>query len=86
MKIKPNILHILDPRKEGDSVIEYMKNLYLNSGAFSLRGRFEYIYNQELWEDLIIKDGNKISLGKNPLPQYTFLSPIACAVVGYPER
>lgn len=65
-KVEPKILHILDPRKGAVSVIEYMKNFYLNSGAFAINGRFEYIYNQKHWESLLIKDGDKISLGKNP--------------------
>jgi hypothetical protein len=64
-KVNAKLLHVLNPRVCQESVITYMKCLFLNSELLSGDERFRFL-SDKYWQGQVIREGRRITLGSNP--------------------
>jgi hypothetical protein len=64
-KVKTKLLHVLNPRLNARTVINYMKCLYLNSELTSGVDRLGFLSSKH-WKGRVIQEGPRISVGRNP--------------------
>jgi hypothetical protein len=63
--VKTRILHVLNPRLKVETVVKYLKCLYLNSDECRGFNRLGHLSNK-YWQGRVIIEGPRIALGDNP--------------------
>ena len=64
-KVKSELLHVLNPRINHRTVLDYMKCLYMNSELASGVDRLGFL-SSKYWKGLVIHEGTRMFLGDNP--------------------
>jgi len=65
LKLKRQILHILNPRLHADTIIKYMKCLYLNSEMESGIDRLARLEG-DYWRGMVLNERTRLWVGHNP--------------------